>query len=205
VWWTLTTNRLVVLALLLLATPAAAQVPVAVQNTPIAVTPPTPAAVTYFVTRLSDGTSYLTPASDYTHDTALTPATTTGPIFVCRTANVPPSALSADDKASLVSCTRQGVIFTTEAPPTTVLNGQTSVTTAGTRVTLASSTAAKGVTVCAKSTNTGNIFLGSSAVTSANGRILRPGECQSLAISNLNTVNLDSAVNGEGVTYVGVN
>lgn len=91
------------------------------------------------------------------------------------------------------------------AAPTTVLNGQTNVTTAGTRVVLAASTTAQGVTICAKSTNTGNIFVGSATVSSSNGRILRPGECQSLAIANLNTVNLDSAVNGEGVSYVGVN
>lgn len=94
---------------------------------------------------------------------------------------------------------------TQEAAPTSILNGVTNVTTAGTRVTLAGSTTVKGVTVCAKVTNTGNIFMGNVTVAAANGRILRPGECQSIAIANLQTVNLDSAVNGEGVTYIGVN
>jgi hypothetical protein len=109
----------------------------------------------------------------------------------------------ASDSTGQVAIT--GTAATSEVAPSTILNGQTNVTTAGTRVVLAGSTTAKGVTICAKTTNTGNIFVGSSTVTSANGRILTPGECQSLAIANLNTVNLDSAVNGEGVSYVGVN
>lgn len=96
-------------------------------------------------------------------------------------------------------------VNTVEVSPTTIINGKTTVTTAGTRVALAGSTTVKGVTVCAIVTNTGLIYMGSNTVASTNGRILNPGECQSIAIANLNTINIDSSVNGEGVTYIAVN
>lgn len=96
-------------------------------------------------------------------------------------------------------------IDTVLSVPTTVFNGKTSVTTAGTRVTLAAAQAVKGVTIKALSTNTGFIYVGNASVAAANGLQLRAGESVSLAIANLNTVNLDSSVNGEGVTYLGVN
>ena len=90
------------------------------------------------------------------------------------------------------------------AVPTTVLNGKTSVTTAGTRVTLAGSTACRGVTIKALSTNTGFIYVGNATVASTNGFQLRAGESCSLDIANLITVNIDSSVNGEGVSYLSV-
>lgn len=230
-----------------------------------------PSPSTYLVFRQTDGSAFLTPSVDYTHNTLLTPATTAGPAIICRSSTATPGATTADDYASLVLCDRNGrlkvdgsgftqpvsgtvgvsnaflldatftgripaalgaggglkvdgsgtalpvsgtvtanagsgTFATSEVAPTSVLNGNRNVTTAGTRVTLtAGSTTAKGVTICAKTTNTGNIFVGDTSVSSANGRILTPGECQSLAIANLQTVNLDSAVNGEGVTYLGVN
>ncbi len=89
--------------------------------------------------------------------------------------------------------------------PTTILNGKTTVTTAGTRVVLAASTACKSVTIKSLSTNTGFIYVGNSAVASTNGFQLLAGDSISLDISNLNTVNIDSSVNGEGVSYLGVN
>lgn len=90
------------------------------------------------------------------------------------------------------------------APPTTVLNGKTTVATAGTRVVLAASTACKSVTVKALGTNSGIIYVGSSTVTSANGHELYPGDSTSLDISNLTTINIDASVSGEGVSYLGV-
>lgn len=92
----------------------------------------------------------------------------------------------------------------TENPPASVLNGNKNVTTAGTRVTLAGSTSAKSVTVKAKRTNTGSIYVGDSSVSSANGFELRAGDSVSLDIANLQTVNLDASVSGEGVTFLGV-
>lgn len=86
----------------------------------------------------------------------------------------------------------------------TIKNGKKTVTTAGTRVTLASSTVVKSVTIKALVTNTGLIYVGDTAVANTNGYQLSAGDTVSLSIANLATVNLDSDVNGEGVTYVAV-
>lgn len=93
-------------------------------------------------------------------------------------------------------------VTTTIALPTVIYNGNTNVTTAGTRVVLAASQAIlSGVTIKAKSANTGTIYVGSSTVSSSNGYALSPGDSVFLEIANLNTVNIDSSVNGEGVTF----
>lgn len=123
----------------------------------------------------------------------------TQPVSGTITANIGTSGSLALEAGNLAT------IKTNTDVPTAILNGQTNVTTAGTRVTLAGSTTSKGVTVCAKLANTGVIFIGNSTVSSANGRVLRAGDCQSMAITNLQTVNLDSSVSGEGVNYFGVN
>ncbi len=90
------------------------------------------------------------------------------------------------------------------APLSTIYNGRKVVTTAGTRVTLASSQAVSSVTIKALSTNTGKIYVGDGSVASTNGFQLAAGETISMDIANLATVNLDAAVNGEGVTYLGI-
>lgn len=93
----------------------------------------------------------------------------------------------------------------TDVSPTAVGNGKKTVTTAGTRVALASSTTCKSVTIKSLSTNTGIIYVGDSTVTSTNGFQLYSGDAVSFDISNLSTIYLDSSVNGEGVTYLYVN
>lgn len=98
-----------------------------------------------------------------------------------------------------------GTVTTSEAVATTIFNGKTTVTTAGTRVTLAASQAIKSVTIKALAANTGTIFVGNTTVASTNGLALAAGEAISMDIANLNTVNIDSSVNGEGVTYLGIN
>lgn len=98
-----------------------------------------------------------------------------------------------------------GGFFTSEIAPTTIYNGKKTVTTAGTRVALASSQAVKSVTIKALAANTGTIFVGDGSVASTTGFALAAGDTVSLDIANLATVNLDSSVNGEGVTYLGVN
>lgn len=95
-------------------------------------------------------------------------------------------------------------IDTVLAIPTGIFNGVKNVTTAGTRVTLASTQAVKSVTIKAKAANTGTIYVGNTGVTSANGFALLAGESISMDIADLATVNLDASVNGEGVTYLGV-
>lgn len=91
------------------------------------------------------------------------------------------------------------------ATPTTIYNGKTTVTTAGTRVVLTTTQAVKSVTVKALATNTGIIYVGNASVSSTNGFRLAAGEAVSFDIADLNSVNLDSSVNAEGVTYLGVN
>lgn len=88
---------------------------------------------------------------------------------------------------------------------TTLLNGQVTVTTAGTRVQLSVGSVAlyNGVIVRAKDTNTGYIYLGNSAVSSSTGMILLAGESTSVAIDNLNKLYIDSSVNGSGISYIG--
>lgn len=91
------------------------------------------------------------------------------------------------------------------AIPTTIFNGKTNVTTAGTRVALAGSQVIKSVTIKALVGNTGLIYVGNSSVSSSNGFQLSPGDSISLNLTNLATINIDSAINGEGVSYLGVN
>lgn len=80
--------------------------------------------------------------------------------------------------------------------------GNKNVTTAGTRVTLASSTVCKKVVICAKSANTGTIWVGGSTVASGSGIPLVALQQIEIDIANLTTVNIDSTVNGEGVTFL---
>lgn len=88
-------------------------------------------------------------------------------------------------------------------PPTTLDNNQRTVTTAGARVQLQTQ-ACLGVTVKAKSANTGLIYVGDSGVTSANGHILAAGDAVSLAIDNVNRLWIDASVDGEGVSWLAV-
>jgi hypothetical protein len=87
--------------------------------------------------------------------------------------------------------------------PTTLRVGQTNVTTAGTRVQLSNLALLSGVTIKAKSTNTGVIYLGDSGVTSSNGHRLLASESVFIEIDNVNRLYIDSSVNGEGISYIG--
>lgn len=96
-------------------------------------------------------------------------------------------------------------VATTEVAPTTIYNGQNTVAAAGTAEALASSQAVKSVTIKALSGNTGDIYVGNSDVDNTNGFVLSPGDTISMDIANLATVYIDSATNGDGVSYIGVN
>jgi len=87
-------------------------------------------------------------------------------------------------------------------PYSVIGNGAQTVTTAGTSVQLASSTSIKTVTIRAKVSNTGLIYVGSSSVSSVNGFQLSPAETVSLDLDNLSKIYVDAASNGDGVTYV---
>jgi hypothetical protein len=90
------------------------------------------------------------------------------------------------------------------AVPTAIVYGHTTVTTAGTRVPLGSSTTLyNGVTIKALHANTGWIYVGSVTVASGTGFVLDSGEEIFLKIANLATIYIDSSVNIEGVSYIG--
>ena len=95
------------------------------------------------------------------------------------------------------------VDVTSVSIPAAIYHGKTTVSSAGTEVTLASSQAiTSGVTIKALSDNTGLIYVGANPVTSSTGFELNAKESVFLEVANLTTVYIDSAVNGEGVTYL---
>lgn len=93
----------------------------------------------------------------------------------------------------------------TNATVTGIADGRTTVTTAGTRVVLASSTACKQVIITAETDNTGYVVVGGStcvaALATRRGIPLAPGDSVTIEIDNLNDVYIDSAVSTDGVTY----
>lgn len=86
-------------------------------------------------------------------------------------------------------------------PGTSILSGQTNVTTAGTEVPLTTTTAILSVTVKAKVGNTGYIYVGPNGVSSTTGFVLSKGESITYDTDNLADVYIDCSVNGEGVSY----
>lgn len=88
--------------------------------------------------------------------------------------------------------------------PSTVYNGQKTVTAAGTAEALASSQAlSAGVLIKALADNTNNVYVGDSSVDSSNGFVLAAGEEVFIEIDNLASVYIDVDTNGEGVSYIG--
>ena len=89
--------------------------------------------------------------------------------------------------------------------PSGVGDGRKVVTTAGTREALASSTPCKKVDITAETDNTGVVVVGGSTVVAAlstrRGVPLYAGDTYSLEIDNLNDINIDTTVSGEGVTF----
>ncbi|HEC66873.1 MAG TPA: hypothetical protein ENI23_16480 [bacterium] len=88
---------------------------------------------------------------------------------------------------------------------TGVADGVKTVTSAGTDVALASSTACKKVDIQAQTDNTGLIAVGFTGVdateATGTGVILYPGDTYSLEIDNLSDIFIDSTVSGEGVRF----
>jgi len=93
----------------------------------------------------------------------------------------------------------------TIAAPTTIYHAKKTVTTAGTRVALASSQAVRSVCIKALQTNGGYIYVGDVSTSSTTGFQLLAGDTISLDIANLSTIYIDSSVSGEGVTYISSN
>lgn len=93
---------------------------------------------------------------------------------------------------------------TSEVPASSIINGKTNVTTAGTRIVLGGNIPIKSVTVKALLANMGIIYVGDGAVSSSNGFELAAGESVSMDVNNINLVNIDSSENGEGVCYISI-
>lgn len=96
-------------------------------------------------------------------------------------------------------------ITSVEQPAASLGHGIKNVTTAGTDVALATSTACKYVIVQARYENTSTIAVGGPGVdataTTGTGIILEPGDSVTLDVDNLADVYIDSLVNGEGVRF----
>ena len=112
----------------------------------------------------------------------------------------------ADGSFTLVSPTNPFPVSVTSSNAT-MTDGRKVVTTAGTRVALASSTACKEVVITAETDNTGVVAVGAAATVVAalatrTGVPLNAGDSIVLQIDNLADVGLDSMVSGDGVTFV---
>ena len=130
-------------------------------------------------------------------------------LFFCGVVNA--ASTKIEDRTSSgykADVEKLGVMYglsTASLPATTIYNGKVT-TNAGTRVQLnAASVPVRSVTVKALSTNTGIVYVGNATVAAANGRELQAGEALDIDINNLNVVYVDVEVNGEGVTYLGIN
>lgn len=90
------------------------------------------------------------------------------------------------------------------AQPTTLIAFRTTVTTAGSRVQLASNVLTIGAILEAPSTNTGLIYVGDVTVSSTVfGAELQPGQSTSVALDNTNRIYIDSSVNGDKMSALG--
>lgn len=89
------------------------------------------------------------------------------------------------------------------ASPNLIYNGVVTVANAGTRVQFTDQSCI-GVSIKADKGNTGNLYLGNSSVEAANGRVLEAGEVASLAVDNLDRLYVDSASDGDKLSYLAV-
>lgn len=89
---------------------------------------------------------------------------------------------------------------------TTIGDGRTTVTTAGTAVALATSTSCRIVDIMAETDNTNYVVVGGSTVDATlatrRGIPLMRGQSIHLLIDDLRKIYIDSLVDGEGVTYI---
>ena len=142
----------------------------------------------------------ITVGADGTNDGDVSGA---NPLPVVQTGALPEGA-NAIGKLAANSGVDIGDVDVTSLPLPTVSsigNGSKDVTTAGTAVALAGSTACKKIFISAKDTNTGKIFVGGDSVSSTSGGFIYPGGGMTIEISNLASVYIDSEADGEGVQF----
>lgn len=93
---------------------------------------------------------------------------------------------------------------TSDAFANNIFNGQKTVTSAGTAEELTSISNAGYISISYLSTNSGDIYIGSSSVDSSNGYILNYDNPNCvLSIDDLSKIYIDSQTNGEGVSFSG--
>lgn len=110
---------------------------------------------------------------------------------------------TGNSSLSSIDTKLSGTIMVDDTGPTALVAFVTAVTTAGTRVQLASN-AIEGAVLQAPSTNTGIIYVGASNVSSTvYGAELQPGQATGLAIDNANKVWIDASVNGDKCALLG--
>jgi len=97
-----------------------------------------------------------------------------------------------------------GSLYSILNPASSVISGQKVVTTAGSSVVLGNSSSILSVTIKAKPSNTGYIYVGVLGVDATTGFILKASEAISVDTDNIADVYIDSSVNGEGVSYIAV-
>ena len=86
----------------------------------------------------------------------------------------------------------------------TLLISEKTVTTGGTAVALHASQRVKSVTIVAKTSNTGQVYVGGSDVASTTNDGMAPGDAINIPAENwldLADLYVDSDVNGEGVDF----
>lgn len=88
--------------------------------------------------------------------------------------------------------------------PTTLTGGSKTVATAGTGEALGATLTTKQIYIRAKSTNTGNVYVGDSSVDKTSNKqvVLAANDSVTISISNRSTVYVDVDTNGEGVDYL---
>lgn len=137
------------------------------------------------------------------HDVVALPGTAEADIAASKTALE--TALTKLDSIVGALGSYLATIAGTQSPPTANYGGKQTVATAGNRAAIAASQAlTEGVWVRALDANTGLIYVGNSTISStAGGTRLAGKESVFIRIDNLSKVYVDSAVNGEGVTFLG--
>ena len=111
------------------------------------------------------------------------------------------------DASTAASCAykiRSGSVTATIGVPTVLTGGTKAVTTSGTGLALGATLATKSIYIRAKLANTGNVYVGDSAVDASTSQqiVLAAGDSVTIDIADRATVYVDAAVNGEGVDYL---
>lgn len=86
----------------------------------------------------------------------------------------------------------------------TLLTSEKTVTAAGTAVALHAAQRVKSVTIVAKTSNAGQVYLGGSDVASTTNNGMAPGDALSIPAENwldLSDLYIDSDINGDGVDF----